>query len=93
MIIAIMRIEDFKALIYTIRNFYDAKLFNDMVVYPEALNNNRMLVKGSYSIRWQLFNYNHFRSFQQVLWPLSIFTATKKFNLRRAEAIKVQHAK
>ncbi len=86
--LAAFTIQDLKIVINTIRNVYEPTLFKNKVVYPEALNNQKSAAKDKYTMKWNLSNYNHFRSFHQVLWPLSMFTSTKKFNLRRKEALK-----
>jgi hypothetical protein len=83
-----MSVKDLEILIYTIRNLYDERIFREKNVYPEALNNQKSIGKLNYSFKWRLNNYSHFRSFHQVLLPLSMFTATKKFNLRREVAKK-----
>lgn len=90
---AALTVDDFKIIIYTIRNVYDPDVFKNKVVYPEALNNQKTAAKDRYTLKWDLSKYNHFRSFHQVLWPLSMYTATKKFNLRRKEALKHKQEK
>ncbi len=58
-----MTIQDLRIVIYTIRNLYDPHVFKNKVVYPEALNNVKTVGRDSYTLKWQLSNYNHFRNF------------------------------
>ena len=62
--ITMMQMEDLKILIYSIRNVNDPQIFKNKVVFPEALNDNRLVVKEKYKLKWRLSNANHFRSFQ-----------------------------
>jgi len=40
-----MQMEELKILIYSLRNVNDPKILKDKVVFPKALNDNRLVVK------------------------------------------------